>query len=140
MKALKWWMRIVGGLYLMEGVGLTLMATFATSQFAEMWATAEPGSLSAVATRGTLVAGMPGVLTWVLFGALLWLWSSGGERARTLALVVVAWELAVWLPLDVIGFFNGFEAGRAAALIVVHLAIGISGILALRRARTGAAP
>ena len=29
--------------------------------------------------------------------------------------------------------FNGFEVGRAAALIAIHVAIGVSGILVLRR-------
>jgi hypothetical protein len=42
----------------------------------------------------------------------------------------------VWLPLDVIGFFNGFDAGRAAVLIAIHTLIGVSGILALRRSPT----
>jgi hypothetical protein len=133
MKALKWWMWIVGGFYLVEGIGLTLMAALATNEFAEMWATAAPGSLDEVAVRGTLVAGMPGVLTWVLFGALLWNMTRYAEQARLLVILVVAWELLVWLPLDVIGLLNGFSSERAAGLIAFHLAVGISGILVLRR-------
>lgn len=133
MKPAQWWMRIVGAFYLFEGIGLALMAAFVPSQFAELWATAEPGSLSEVAVRGTLVAGMPGVLTWVLFGTMLWMHSGAPARARLLLVTVIAWELLVWLPLDLIGFFNGFEAGRAAGLIVTHAIIGIAGILALRR-------
>jgi uncharacterized membrane protein (GlpM family) len=138
MQALRWWMRIVGALYLMEGIGLALMATFAAGEFAAMWATATPGSLDAIAVRGTLVAGLPGVLTWVLFGALLWLFSRQLERARTLAIIVVAWELLVWLPLDLIAFMNGFAAERAASLIAVHLIIGVTGILALRQQASNA--
>ena len=133
MKAVKWWMRVVGALYLMEGIGLALMATFVPGEFAEMWATAEPGSLDAVAVRGTLVAGMPGVLTWVLLGAMLWFHSRAPAEARLLVIIVIAWELLVWLPLDLVGYFNGFSAGRAASLIAVHVAIGASGIAALRR-------
>jgi hypothetical protein len=132
MKALKWWMRIVGALYLLEGIGLTVMAALAADEFAAMWATAEPGSLSDVAVRGTLVAGMPGVLTWVLFGALLWNMTRYLDQARMLVIIVIAWELLVWLPLDVIGLLNGFSSVRAAGLIAIHLAIGVSGILTLR--------
>jgi hypothetical protein len=138
MQPVKWWMRIVGALYLMEGLGLTLMAIFATNEFAEMWATATPGSLDAVAVRGTLVAGMPGVLTWVLLGAMLWIYSGVPARARLLVITVIAWELLVWLPLDVVGFFNGFSAGRAGGLIAVHLLIGVSGILVLPRVQQDA--
>jgi len=135
MKKLVWWMRIVGALYLMEGIGLTLMALFATNEFAEMWATAEPGSLDPIAVRGTLVAGMPGVLTWVLLGALLWWYARVPAQARLLVIVVICWELLVWLPLDLIGLFNGFSAARAASLIGIHLLIGVSGMFALRGAR-----
>lgn len=137
MKALKWWMWIVGALYLMEGIGLTLMAALATNEFAEMWATATPGSLDEIAVRGTLVAGMPGVLTWVLLGGFLVSMTRYIEQARLLVVIVIAWELLVWLPLDVIGLLNGFSSERAAGLIAIHLAIGISGILALRRMQAG---
>jgi hypothetical protein len=134
MKALKWWLRIVGSLYLLEGIGLTLMAFLATDDFAAMWATAPVGSLDAVAVRGTLIAGLPGVLTWVLLGALMWLFSRAPAKARVLVITVVAWELLVWVPADVVGFFNGFELGRTIGLVAVHAVIGISGILLLRRA------
>ena len=73
---MKWWMRIVGTFYLLEGVGLTAAAIADPAQFAAIWATSEPGALDAIAVRGILVAGMPGVLTWVLLGSMLWLLSS----------------------------------------------------------------
>lgn len=133
MKSLKWWMRIVGVLYLMEGISLTLMAYAAPDEFAAMWATAPVGSLDALAVRGTLIAGLPGVLTWVLLGSLLLFYSRAPTDARVLVITVIAWELLVWMPLDLVGFFNGFAVERAAALIAVHAVIGIAGILALRR-------
>jgi hypothetical protein len=108
MTALKWWLRIVGSLYLIEGIGLTAQALFAPADFAANWASVPADALDAVAVRGMLVAGMPGVLTWVLLGALMWIFSAVPARARLLVIVVAAWELLVWAPLDVIGFFNGF--------------------------------
>ena len=134
MTALKWWLRIVGSLYLIEGVGLTAQAYFVPANFAAAWASVPAETLDAVAVRGMLVAGMPGVLTWVLLGALLWIFSRAPARARMLVIVVAAWELLVWAPLDVIGLLNGFEVGRAATLIAIHVVIGVSGILVLRRA------
>jgi hypothetical protein len=133
MKPLKWWLRIVGSLYLMEGIGLTLMAFLATDEFAAMWASAAAGSLDAAAVRGTLIAGLPGVLTWVLLGSMMWIFSRVPARARVLVITVVAWELLVWLPVDLVGFLNGFDAARAATLITIHAVIGISGMLLLRR-------
>lgn len=134
MTSLKWWMRIVGALYLMEGGGLSLMALFATDEFAAMWASAPVASLDEVAVRGTLIAGLPGVLTWVLLGIMLLIFSRVPARARVLVVTVVAWELLVWVPSDLIGFFNGFAVGRVVGLITVHAVIGVSGMLVLRQA------
>ena len=134
MARLKWWLRIVGALYLLEGLGLTAAALFDRAQFAAIWASTEPGVLDAVAVRGTLMAGLPGVLTWVLLGALLWIYSRAPAKARVLVIVVVAWELLVWAPLDMAGMFNGFEVPRALTLLGIHAVIGISGIVVLRGA------
>jgi hypothetical protein len=134
MAGLKWWLRIVGALYLLEGLGLTAAAVFDRAQFAAIWASTEPGVLDAVAVRGTLMAGLPGVLTWVLLGAMLLIYSRAPAKARVLVIVVVAWELLVWAPLDMAGMFNGFEVPRALTLLAIHAAIGISGIVVLRGA------
>lgn len=133
MTALTWWLRIVGALYLLEGVGLTAMALADSDRFASIWASVPEGTLDAIAIRGILVAGMPGVLTWVLLGALMWLFARTPPKARVLAVVVIAWELLVWMPIDLVGLFNGFEVPRAVTLIVIHAIIGVSGIFALRR-------
>ena len=134
MAGLKWWLRIVGALYLLEGLGLTAAALFDRAQFAAIWASTEPGVLDAVAVRGTLMAGLPGVLTWVLLGAMLWIYSRVPAKARVLVIVVAAWELLVWAPLDMTGLVNGFEVPRALTLLGIHAVIGISGIVVLRGA------
>ena len=136
MKALTWWLRIVGSLYLIEGIGVTAQALFVPAQFAALWASVPAETLDAIAVRGMLVAGMPGVLTWVLLGSMMWIFSRAAAGARMLVIVVAAWELLVWAPLDVIGLLNGFEVGRVAALVAIHALIGVSGILVLRRAPT----
>ena len=47
-------------------------------------------------------------------------------------IVVVALELFAWMPLDITALSNGWPVGRAVALMAIHLAIGVGGILALR--------
>jgi hypothetical protein len=139
MKPLKWWLRIVGVLYLLEGVGLSAMALFEPQMFAEVWSSAPPGTLDEVAVRGMRIAGLPGVLTWALLGAMMLIFSRLPTRAGVLVVIVAAWELLVWLPVDLLASFNGFEVARAVTLMSIHLVIGVSGLVLLRRATKGAA-
>jgi hypothetical protein len=134
MTAAKWWFRIVGSLYLLEGGGLTAMALLAPDQFAATWAVAPVGSIDALGVRAALIGGLPGVLTWVLLGAMLWIYSRAPAQARVLVIVVAAWELLVWIPVDVVSTLQLFDAGRIA-LSTIHAAIGITGILVARGLR-----
>jgi hypothetical protein len=139
MTAAKWWLRIVGTLYLLEGGGLTAMALFAPDQFAATWAVAPVGSVNDLGVRAALVGGLPGVLTWVLLGAMAWIYSRAPARGRVLIVVIAAWELLVWIPVDVVSTFQVFDTGRLV-LSTIHAVIGISGILILRRLPGGVAP
>lgn len=132
MSAAKWWLRIVGTLYLLEGGGITLMALLAPEQFAAMWAVAPVGSVDALGVRAALIAGLPGVLTWVLLGALAWIYSRAPARARALIVVIAAWELLVWIPVDVVSTLQVLDTGRIV-LSAIHAVIGITGIVILRR-------
>jgi len=134
MTAAKWWLRIVGSLYLLEGVGLTAMALFDPDRFAATWAVSPVGSIDALGVRAALIGGLPAVLTWVLLGAMMWIYSRAPARARTLIIVVAAWELLVWIPVDVVSTLQVFDIGRVV-LSAIHVAIGASGILILRRLR-----
>lgn len=136
MRAIKWWLRIVGSLYLLEGVGLTAQAFLARDAFAAIWASTPEGALDAIAVRGMVMAGLPGVMTWTLLGALMWIFSGVPTKARVLVMVVAAWELLVWAPTDLAGLFNGFEVPRVVALMTIHALIGVSGIIVLRRTPT----
>ena len=39
---MKWWLRIVGSLYLLEGLGIAAQAFFDPAGFAAIWASARP--------------------------------------------------------------------------------------------------
>ncbi|HET7608383.1 MAG TPA: hypothetical protein VFL84_06880 [Gammaproteobacteria bacterium] len=135
MKALTWWLRIVGTLYLLEGIGLTAMALVDPDRFAATWAVADVGSIDALGVRAALIAGLPGVMTWVLLGAMLWIYSRAPARSRVLVIVVAAWELLVWIPVDVVSTLQVFDGGRIV-LSAIHAVIGVTGILVLRRLPT----
>jgi hypothetical protein len=130
--SVKWWLRIVGSLYLLEGCGLTGMALLAPDQFAATWAVAPVGSIDELGVRAALIGGLPGVLTWVLLGVMMWLYSGNPAGARTLIIIVAAWELLVWIPVDVISTLQVFDTGRIV-LTSIHAVIGVSGVLLLRR-------
>jgi hypothetical protein len=49
-----------------------------------------------------------------------------------LIVFVAAWEILVWIPVDVVSTLQVFDAGRIV-LSAIHAAIGITGILVLRR-------
>jgi hypothetical protein len=137
MKPVKWWLRIVGTLYVLEGTGLSAMALFDPQLFAEVWSSAPAGTLDEVAVRGMRIAGLPGVLTWVLFGGMMLIFSRLPARASVVVMIVAAWELLVWLPVDLVASFNGFEVARGITLMSIHFAIGASGIALLRRTTNG---
>ena len=105
--------------------------------FAEVWSSAPAGTLDEVAVRGMRIAGLPGVLTWALLGAMMLIFSRWPTRAGVLVTIVAAWELLVWLPVDLLASFNGFEVARAVTLMTIHVVIGVSGIVLLRRATKG---
>jgi hypothetical protein len=135
MVALKWWLRIVGVFYVLMGGGLTAQALLDRTGFAATWASTEASALDELAIRGAQIAGLPGVMTWALLGVLMLLFSRTPEKARVLVIVVALWELFVWIPSDIVGSFYGFTIPRTASLIAVHIVIGLSGLLLLRRAK-----
>ena len=137
MGALKWWLRIVGVLYVLEGGALTARALLDRAGFAAMWASAEASALDELAIRGAQIAGLPTVMTWALLGVLMLVFSRMPEKARVLVITVALWELLVWIPSDIVGSFNGFTVPRTVSLVAVHAVIGITGLLLLRRAAKG---
>ena len=46
--------------------------------------------------------------------------------------MAAAWELLVWIPIDVVSTLQVFDPGRIA-LSAIHAVIGITGILVMRR-------
>lgn len=133
MKALKWWLWIVGIFYLLEGGGTALLRLVDPESAAAIWTpTGEPGALDPAAVQAVLVPGLFASLSWLVLGVLMLYFTRVPTRAGVLVIVIVALELFAWMPLDIAALSNGWPVGRAVALMAIHLAIGVGGILALR--------
>jgi hypothetical protein len=140
MKGLKWWLWIVGILYVLEG-GLLTSRTFLDPEgMAAMWtATQETGLLDPLAVQAILVPTLFVTLSWVVLGILMLYFTRMPARAGGLVMVVAALELFAWMPLDVVAWSSGWAATRSVPLIVVHLVIAGTAILALRASRAARA-
>ena len=138
MRGLKWWLWIVGILYVLEGGGLTLLRVFDPAGAAAIWtASGEPGQLDTLAMQAVLVPALFVSLSWLLLGVLMLSFARTPERGRSLVAAIVALELFAWIPLDAMALTYGWSVPRGVILLVIHFAIGVSGILALRASRAG---
>jgi hypothetical protein len=133
MRGLKWWLWIVGILYVLEGGGLTLLRVVDPEGAAAIWtASGEPGQLDTLALQAVLVPSLFVTLSWFVLGVLMLWFARAPERGRSLVTAVVALELFAWIPLDSVALTYGWSVPRGVTLLVIHLAIGVGGILALR--------
>jgi hypothetical protein len=133
MRGLKWWLWIVGIFYVLEGGGLTLLRLFDPEGAAAIWtASGEAGQLDALALEAVLVPSLFVTLSWLVLGVLMLGFARTPERGRSLVAAVVALELFAWIPLDAVALSYGWSVPRGVTLLVIHLAIGVGGILALR--------
>jgi hypothetical protein len=140
MKGLKWWLWVVGILYVLEGGGLTLRWFADPEGMAAMWtATQETGVLDSIAVQAVLIPTLFVTLSWVVLGVLMLYFTRAPARAGVLVLVVIALELFAWMPLDTVTLSYGWSPARSISLLVVHLAIAVTGILALRASRAARA-
>jgi hypothetical protein len=136
MKGLKWWLWIVGILYVLEGGALTLRWFADPEGMAAMWtATQETGVLDSIAVQAVLIPTLFVTLSWVLLGVLMLYFTRAPARSGVLVVVVVALELFAWMPLDTITLTYGWSPARSFSLLAIHLVIATTGILALRTSR-----
>ena len=137
MAKLKLWMRIVGVFYLVQLVVMIIIK----------------GPIRTLAPENTLELAAAGdrlamflVDTWIAFGievgvigAALLLVSRVPERGKVLAWTVIAIELLKGLPYDIYMISRDYKVTPFVVWIVIHTVIAVTGILALRSARTAAA-
>lgn len=129
---LRWWMRVVGGVYLLKFVAVALVRAPIRSQ--------APQGL-ALAAEGDPIARFL-VDTWVIFGlemaalgAALLIASRVPAQARALGFAILGVEVS-GIVADVYQIARGHALDVPATWIVIHLLIIVTGLVALRRGPT----
>ncbi|OGA05070.1 MAG: hypothetical protein A3H35_04765 [Betaproteobacteria bacterium RIFCSPLOWO2_02_FULL_62_17] len=133
MNSLKWWMRIVGAIYLF---------LFIAAAFLKLPISAEgPEGVLAQASAGDPTARFV-VDTWValgiwfgVLGAALLIASRIPEQARVLVWTAIGWELG-GIVIDIYKVVRGYDLTAPVTWIVIHSVIIVAGLLILRKTRS----
>lgn len=132
MKRLQWWMRIVGGFYLL----LTLMNCYFLFVNPRLLADNLPEKYS-----GNELAGMAFADAWMVFvfefgvlGAMLLYGARNPLGNKILIWTVILAELTRGILADLIWILRGYSASDYIVFMVIHLIIIITGWLFLRQA------
>ncbi len=125
----KWWLRIVGGFYLLLGVG-SLWVLFVNPQtFGDMFPFAADNS----AIRAFSDAWLIFVLEMGVLGSIMVYASREPARNRILVLTVAILELIRGAGGDLLWMTRGWPTSNYIPFMIVHLIIAVSGILFLRQ-------
>lgn len=138
MHGLRWWMRAVGAVYLLQAVVAAVVHL-------PVYVLGPPGTLEA-AEAGDLTALLL-IDTWVLFGlevatvgVALFVASFRAADPRVFVWVVLALELFRGIGHDVYMLARGYPATGLVVWIVIHVVIIGSGLLLLRGRPVAASP
>jgi BphX-like protein len=135
MNALKWWMRIVGTLYLFLFVVVT---------FFKLPIRAEgPAGVLARAAAGDPTASFV-VDTWVtlgiwygVLGTAVLIASRIPAQAAALVWTIIGWELG-GIVIDIYKVARGYDLGAPVTWMVIHSVLIVAGLSLLRKARASA--
>lgn len=133
MNKLKWWLRIVGGFYLLlGGAGLGYWIA-APESYAETYAATLPSAYSSDPLAVTAVIDRDFFVTfeWIVLGVLMFAASRDPMRARFFIGAMVALELFQYAVVNVIWMTRGYPNG--VAFVILHLLFGITGLVFLRQ-------
>ncbi|TAJ16200.1 MAG: hypothetical protein EPO65_13650 [Dehalococcoidia bacterium] len=131
-----WWMRAVGGFYLL----LTLMNVYILGFNSDYMADTLPFDAGPNGVRAFNDAWMVFIAELGVLGAMLVYGSTRAGQAGLLILTVVLAEVFRGVVADAIWINRGYSAGSYGAFIVVHLVIITTGVLALRRGGQASTP
>lgn len=126
----KWWLRVVGGFYLLQFVAMALVRAPIRTQ----------GPADALARNA---AGQPMAMflvdTWVTFGlevgaigASVLVASRAPERARALIWTIIAIELSRGIVADIYMIARGNKLPVLVVWLVIHSLVVVTGLLCLR--------
>jgi BphX-like protein len=137
MNGLKWWMRVVGALYLFLFVVVT---------FLKLPIRAEgPAGILERAASGDATASFV-VDTWVtlgiwygVLGIALLIASRIPAEAKALVWTIIGWEVG-GIVIDIYKVARGYDLSAPVTWMFVHTIIIVVGVVLIRRARSSAMP
>lgn len=117
MDKVKWWLRIVGVLYLLYSIKVFEGLINNPEANPTFWGP----SISA--------SGLASVLIWLVLAILMFLSSRNPINASSLVKTIALLELFAWIPCDVIFLANGAPVIGGIVLICIHFIVGLSGLV-----------
>jgi len=132
MKKLTWWFRIVGVFYLLLGIS-NVIYEIIDPQFVAKGMVPASYTPDAVTVTALVHTFLPSSLSFAVLGVLLLYYSRQPAQARLLVLIVALLELFAWVPYDLVWFAVGLPVAPAIPFLIIHLLIGVTGVLFLRQ-------
>lgn len=129
MRTRVWWMRAVGGFYVL----LTLMNVYILAFDSDYMGDTLPFDAGPNGIRAFNDAWMVFIAELGVLGVMLLYGSTRASQAGLLILTVVLAEVFRGVVADAIWIGRGYSAASYGGFIAVHLVIIVTGILALRR-------
>ncbi|MBE7436592.1 MAG: hypothetical protein HS100_21935 [Anaerolineales bacterium] len=131
MNKLKWWLRIVGGWYLLIGSTGLVLPVFNP----EMYAGGLPSAQAAdeLAVAASMDMNFVVMLVFIVLGALMEVASRDPSRARFFIWAMVCLEFFAYSVVNVIWTFRGWQ--NTVPILILHLLFGATGFMFLRQTK-----
>ncbi len=126
---MKWWLRVVGGFYLLLVAGSFLVLFINPRLFGDMF----PYSANETAMRAFSDAWLIFVLEMLLLGIIMLYASRKPERNGILVLSIAILELVRGAGGDLLWMARGFPTTNYIPFMIVHIIIAVTGIFSFRR-------
>ena len=135
MNKLKWWLRIVGGFYLLLGLTGLGYFLFAPDGYEETYAATLPLSYSGDPLAVTAVIDRDFLVTfeWIVLGVLMFVAARDPARTRFFIGAMVALEFFQYAVVNVIWMTRGYTT--TVPYLILHLIFGITGFVFLRQTK-----
>lgn len=132
MNKLKWWLRIVGGWYLLIGLTGLVLPVFNPAIYAGGLPSAQAADELAVAA--SMDMNFVVMLVFIILGALMEVASRDPSRARFFIWAMVCLEFFAYAVVNVIWTFRGWQ--NTVPILILHLLFGATGFMFLRQTKS----
>lgn len=129
MNKLKWWLRIVGGWYLLIGLAGFFIPFFNPKLYA---ADLPPAyARNELAAMASIDMNFVVMLVFLVLGTMMFVAARDPGRARFFIWAMICLEFFAYAVVNVIWTFRGWE--NTLPILILHLIFGVTGIMFLRQ-------